>query len=275
LDKLRNAGTPLTEYVNRRFYIGIATGCNEAFVVDRETRDKLIREHESSAEVLKPFFRGRDVKRWVVNDPDLWLLFIPWHFPLHNDPSISGASQKAEIALEKNYPAIYNHLLKYKGKLSNRNQVETGVRYEWYALKRCASTYYKEFNFPKVVYQEIATHQAFAWDESGAYSNNKTFLIPEMTFYLLALLNSQIVWFFLKNIVSKLQGGAYAMQTMYVEQIPIPTASEPDRLAIEALVQKCLDAKGVGVEEWEAEIDDRVAHLYGLTDEEMKIIRGE
>jgi adenine-specific DNA-methyltransferase len=55
----------------------------------------------------------------------------------------------------------------------------------------------------------------------------------------------------------------------------IPTTSEPDRLAIEALVQKCLDAKGVGVLEWEAEIDDRVAHLYGLTDEEMKIIKGE
>ncbi|NCR76101.1 MAG: hypothetical protein GPI92_11035 [Microcystis aeruginosa K13-06] len=53
------------------------------------------------------------------------------------------------------------------------------------------------------------------------------------------------------------------------------TVSEPDRLAIEALVQKCLNAKGVGVLEWEAEINDRVAHLYGLTDEEMKIIRGE
>jgi adenine-specific DNA-methyltransferase len=53
------------------------------------------------------------------------------------------------------------------------------------------------------------------------------------------------------------------------------TVSEPDRLAIEALVQKCRDAKGVDVIEWEAEIDDRVAHLYGLTDEEMKIIRGE
>jgi hypothetical protein len=51
--------------------------------------------------------------------------------------------------------------------------------------------------------------------------------------------------------------------------------SEPDREAIAALVQKCLDAKGVGVEEWEAEIDERVAHLYGLTAEEMKIIRGE
>ena len=51
------------------------------------------------------------------------------------------------------------------------------------------------------------------------------------------------------------------------------TVSEPDSLVIEALVQKCLDAKGVGIEEWEAEIDDRVAHLYRLTDKEMKIIR--
>ena len=61
---------------------------------------------------------------------------------------------------------------------------------------------------------------------------------------------------------------------IYLEKIPIPKASQTDRLAIEALVQKCLDAKGVGVEEWEAEIDDRVAHLYGLSEEEMKIIRG-
>ncbi|MHC5827099.1 MAG: hypothetical protein ACYT04_67310, partial [Nostoc sp.] len=89
------------------------------------------------------------------------------------------------------------------------------------------------------------------------------------------LLNSKIVWFFLNKKASKLQGGAFAMQTPYVSQIPIPTASEPDRLAIEALVQKCLDAKGQGVEEWETEIDDRVAHLYGLAAEEMKIIKGE
>ena len=29
------------------------------------------------------------------------------------------------------------------------------------------------------------------------------------------------------------------------------------------------------LEEWEAEIDDRVANLYGLTAEEMKTIRGD
>ncbi|GEM_PF-1664451 len=41
-----------------------------------------------------------------------------------------------------------------------------------------------------------------------------------------------------------------------------PTSSE--RTALAALAQKCLDAKGVGCEKWEEEINERVAALYGL-----------
>jgi len=39
-------------------------------------------------------------------------------------------------------------------------------------------------------------------------------------------------------------------------------------------VQKCLDARGqgTGVADWEAEINERVARLYGLTAEEKKIV---
>jgi len=37
----------------------------------------------------------------------------------------------------------------------------------------------------------------------------------------------------------------------------------PDRRII-ALVQKCLDARGVAWEAWEREINERVAALYGL-----------
>ena len=76
LETLRNAGTPLGEYVKGRFYRGVTTGLNEAFVVDRETRDKLIAEHPSSVEVLKPFLRGRDVKRWQIESSDLYLCYI-------------------------------------------------------------------------------------------------------------------------------------------------------------------------------------------------------
>ena len=64
LERIRAAGVPLGEYVKGRIYSGIKTGLNEAFVVDGTTRDRLVAEHPSSAEVLKPFLRGRDVKRW-------------------------------------------------------------------------------------------------------------------------------------------------------------------------------------------------------------------
>ena len=44
---------------------------------------------------------------------------------------------------------------------------------------------------------------------------------------------------------------------------------------IKPLLQQCLTAQGQAVAQWEAEIDDIVAHLYGLTDAERVIIEGK
>ena len=63
LTKLRATGVPLGEYVNGKIFYGIKTGLNEAFVIDADTREKLIAEDPRSAEVIKPFLLGRDVKR--------------------------------------------------------------------------------------------------------------------------------------------------------------------------------------------------------------------
>ncbi|BAZ18381.1 hypothetical protein NIES4071_102660 (plasmid) [Calothrix sp. NIES-4071] len=276
LNKLRNAGTPLGEYVKGRFYYGIKTGLNEAFVIDRITRDRLIAEHESSAEVLKPFLRGRDVKRWRVENPDLWLLFIPWHFPLHDDNSIEGASLRAEKQFQKQYPAIYKYLLNFKSKLSARNQAETGIRYEWYALQRCAATYWQEFNQNKIFIPAITQNIEYAADYAGYFGNDKTSIcVTDNVNYLLGLLNSKLLGWFIRQIASTKQGGFYEFKPTYVTQIPIAKASKQDSLIIETLVQNCLNAKSDNVYEWEAEIDDRVAHLYGLTAEEIKFIKGK
>ncbi len=74
---------------------------------------------------------------------------------------------------------------------------------------------------------------------------------------------------------NKVRGGYLRAFTDYIKQIPIPSASETDRNAIASLVQKCLNAKGQEVADWEAEIDDRVAHLYELTAEEIAQINGQ
>lgn len=240
LEKLRKAGTPLGDYVSNRFYRGILTGFNEAFVVDRATRDRLIAEHPSSAEVLKPFLRGRDVKRWTIENPDLWLLFIPWHFPLHEDPKIEGSSEKAEKAFKNQYPAIYNHLLKYKTELSNRNKAETGIRYEWYALQRCAATYWQEFERSKIIYPDIYEHQSFTFDTNSFFSGNTCYFIPTEELWLCGLLNSSIIEWFYGKISNSVRGGYLRAFSTYIKEIPIPSATDETKKAIETLVSYIL-----------------------------------
>jgi hypothetical protein len=60
--------------------------------------------------------------------------------------------------------------------------------------------------------------------------------------------------------------GRVQIKKQYINSLPIPQARTIDRKAIAKLVQKCLDAKGVGCEAWEKEIDVRVAKLYGFED---------
>jgi hypothetical protein len=257
LDKLRNAGTPLGEYVNGRFYYGIKTGFNEAFVVDRETRDRLIAEHPSSAEVLKPYCRGRDVKRWCVANPDLWLIFT-----------------RRGIDINK-YPAIRDYLMQYEQRLTpgTKGGRKAGS-YQWYEIQDNVA-YWQEFQKPKIILGRFMDKAKFAFDRNQIHHNDALYMIAGADEYVTAVLNSSISWWFLTHICTDLQNGYLQAYKENIEKISIPKASEADKQAIEKLVEKCLAAKGVGVEEWEAEIDDIVAHLYGLTAEDMKIIKGE
>jgi hypothetical protein len=276
LEKLRKTGTPLGEYVNGRFYRGILTGFNEAFIVDRETRDRLVREHPSSGEILKPFLRGKDVKRWVVNNPNLYLLFIPWHFPLHEDSTIFGASVKAEEAFRKQYPAVYKHLSQFKEQLSARNKAETGIRYEWYALQRCAATYYKEFEENKIVYPDIANNCNFAIDTIQMFPDCTLFMIPDKALVLSAILNSKTVEFFFAQICPKVRGNFMRFKSIYVSQIPIPSPTDTQDACVTEIVNKILEIKrqnpNADTSSLEKEIDQIVYQLYGLTDEEIGII---
>ncbi|MUG92820.1 type II restriction endonuclease [Scytonema sp. UIC 10036] len=269
LEKLRNTGLPLGKYVQGRFYYGIKTGLNEAFVVDRATRDKLIAEHLSSADVLKPFLRGRDVKQWRVDFAEQYLIKI--ESSENKQHQWSGKSaQVAEKIFAKSYPAIYNHFQLFRSRLMNRD--DQG-KYFW-ELRSCK--YWQEFEQPKIVIPAIAQNVEYAADSSQFFSNDKTSIcIIDNVNYLLGLLNSKVLWWFIQQIASTKQGGFYEFKPMYVSQLPISDASVIEQKTIEFLVQACLDAKGQGVENWEAEIDDRVAHLYGLTSEEIKIIQGE
>jgi len=129
-------------------------------VIDGTTRARLFAENSKSVEIIKPFLRGRDIKRWQTEHRDLWLLFIPWHFPLQDSPGIAGACTEAECAFRKEYPAVYQHLFQYKAELSVRDKSETGLKYEWYALARYRE-YWREFLKPKIFFPAIKQRRPF------------------------------------------------------------------------------------------------------------------
>jgi len=90
LKKLQARGTPLHEYVDGRFYWGLRTGLNEAFVIDDQTRERLVQEDARSEALIKPYLRGRDVKRWIVDPHDLYVVAFPhgFHEQLREYPAI-------------------------------------------------------------------------------------------------------------------------------------------------------------------------------------------
>jgi type I restriction-modification system DNA methylase subunit len=284
IGKIRSTGTPLGEYVKGRFYYGIKTGLNKAFVVDRATRDKLITEHPSSTKLLKPFVHGADVKKWRVDLRDDWLIYVPWHFPLHLDSSISGPSEAAEELFRTRFPAIYNHLLRYKPELLKRNVAETGIRYEWYALQRWGSEYWQEFDQPKILFNETSKELHACFDETGLFSNKTLFMIiaPQPKLLLAVLLSRTLDWFFRHEFPSwgdPWKGGRVQFRGDRMEKVPIPAATTAQQKEIEALVEQILALKkqnpDADVTALEGDIDQLVYKLYNLTKAEIAIVEGK
>jgi hypothetical protein len=276
LDKLRAAGVPLGAYVDGAIYRGITSGYNEAFVINAKMRAELIAQDPNSADVIKPWLRGRDIKRLHVEESKLFFLYIPWGFELSK------------------YPAISEHLESYREKLSSRPEVKQG-RFEWYALSRYGSGYVQCFDKPKIVYSELAARSQFSIDTKNYYLDSTGYIIGSDSPYLLAVLNSSVFNFMFRQVSSQVRGGYLRWKRQYMIDLPIPRPdlSDPvqkarhDKLVDQvgrllALHRQAADAGmspdvraalGEQIAGLDAAIDMGVCALYGLTDAEIALLR--
>ena len=258
LEKLRSIGKPLGGYVKDQFYRGVTTGLNNAFVINQSTRDHLISEDPKSAEIIKPWLRGKDVKRWQVNWTRLYVIFL---------------RRGTEI---EDYPVLKAYLNQFK------KQLTPGIaggrkegNYQWYEIQD-NTAYYSEFEKPKIVYPDIAVSPQFAYDESGAYGGNTMYIVPTKEMWLLGLLNSKAVFWFYTKTSTQIRGGFVRFIAQYVSQIPIPTIQPAQKALIGEIVNQILDAKrtdpNADVSELENEIGQIVYLLYDLTSEDIAIV---
>jgi len=255
--KLRETGTPLGKYVNGQLYRGVVTGYNKAFVIDQSTRDRLVAEDPHSAEIIKPWLRGRDVKRWRVDLAGLHVIFT-YH----------------GIDIDR-FPVIRAHLEPFRGRLEQR---ATSAHHAWYELQQPQMGIYPEFDKPKIVWPNLCIEPRFALDLDRCYVSAPANILPIAPddLFLVGILNSSVVSWFMKRIAAERAGGFIEYKPIYVTQIPIPDTTPAQRAAIEALVRKLLDAKGQGpqVAEWERELNALMYELYGLTEGEIGVVGG-
>ncbi|HQL95602.1 MAG TPA: Eco57I restriction-modification methylase domain-containing protein, partial [Candidatus Hydrogenedentes bacterium] len=230
LERIRAAGTPLGEYVNGRFYRGILTGLNAAFVIDGPTRARLIAEDPKSEEIIKPFLRGRDVKRWRVQFADRYLIKIESSENVQHPWSGMG-HQQAEKCFAKCFPAVYRWFGGYRDQMISR--YDQG-HYFW-ELRSCA--YWAEFEGPKIFVPAMEGAVNYAPDLTGYYGNDKTnIIVTDEWRPIMALLNSSVSWWITQQTFSTKQGGFYEFKPMYVSQIPIPPMTPVQKTMLDALI---------------------------------------
>ena len=220
LTKLRNASTPLAQYVQTRPTFGLKIGRQEAFIVDSATRDQLIAEHPASVEVLKPFLHGRDIRRWQVARPDSWLIFT---------------YRRIEI---NRYPAIRKHLEKYRSALSKR-----AGKQKWYELP-AARRDAELFTQTKLICPNSYDHQTFAVDTEGFYCGDTCYLIPTEETWLCGLLNSRAVEWFYSQESNQLTGDYLRARSRYMQQIPIPDLTSIQKAVIGKIVDYLIFLQG-------------------------------
>lgn len=283
LDKLKGTGVQLGEYISGRIHYGIKTGLNEAFVIDAQTREKLIAEDPKSAELIKPFLAGRDIKRYEQPPSGRYFILMPRGWTREK----SDNAKDALGWLKENYPAITNHLLPFAEAAQKR--YDKGEY--WWELRAC--DYYDEFERPKIFWPEIAGGARFTFDNSGYYANNKAYLIPTSDRYLLGLLNSALLRLFIHSVSTDLQGDSFNFSAVFVERTPIRTIdrTDPEDVArhdrMVTLVDRMLSLnkqlQGANtphdktslqrqIEATDGQIDALVYELYGLTEDEIKIV---
>jgi hypothetical protein len=276
LAKLRRVGKPLHECANGRLYRGILTALNEAFVIDRATRDQLIAENKSSAELLKPFLNGRDAQKWQADKQDIYLIKIESSLNKKH-PWAEMDLADAERSFKKNYPAVHRWLMQFRDKLIER---EDQGKFFW-ELRSC--DYWQEIQQPKIIYNETSKELHAFFDEKGLCPNKTLFMLvaPQPKPLLAVLLSRTLDWLYRHEFPSwgdPWQGGRVQFRGDRMATIPIPDFSAADAKVLSGLVDGILAAQRTGdaatVTALESEIDTHVFRLYALTPAEIDLVKG-
>lgn len=240
LARIRRVGVPLAEFAGVKPLYGIKTGFNEAFLIDTPTKERLVREDPRSAEIIKPYLRGQDIKRWSPAWAGLWMIVLksssdqlwPWS---HTPDTV-----QAEEYFRQAYPSLYGHVKPLEGRLRAR---QDRGRY-WWELRACA--YYHIFEQPKIITQDLATYSWFCFDNRELYAVNTCYLWSTADLYMLGWLCSSTAWWMCHRMLQHSMNDTLRMFGEQMQTLPIAPPTDAIRSEAEQAVARLIEITRIG-----------------------------
>ncbi len=254
---------------------GMETGLNEAFVIDKETAKN---EHIET-EVLQNYVKTRDLKGYFSLDRKMKIIYIP------------------EKTNENKIKNTLKYLIKWQNQLKQRYDYKKG-HCEWYSWGNLRNRDIFESEKEKIITPLYSTSNKFIYDsgrsEENYYTLTDTYILVNngtmkiKMKYLLAILNSKLIEFYFKNNSKLKREGYYEYAGGSLAKIPIKIVSESVQKNFETTIEKVLilnnrlnsahdktDEKNKieeQIKHFIREIDDKVYEIYGIKEEEKKMI---
>ncbi|MCG4758276.1 Eco57I restriction-modification methylase domain-containing protein [Bacteroides eggerthii] len=267
-EKIEKSHLILKEVKGVKIYRGVTTGYNPAFIISNEQRDKLIAEDIKNKRVIKNMLQGRNIRKWYYSESEDNLIFTRRGTDIEDFPSI-----KTHLF------AFYNNL-KPKTPDDSSEGRKPGT-YKWFEILD-NTAYYLEFEkSEKIIWGLTADKWAYALDTEQYYLPSNAYILTSETIsirFILGLLNSKLLHYYFRFIGVMTAGGAYTLKAATIEVLPIAIGTKEQQKEIALKVESLLNAKAknkqVDVSSTESEIDRLVYNLYGLSEDEIKIVEG-
>ncbi len=300
-DKLSSSPIKLGD-ISYRIAQGIRTSANEVYVLDLKSVDGndivayskiLDREVKLEKSAVRSFLQGRNIRSFLIEPSDK-VAIIPYRVEKKR------AILLTEKELESQYPKALAYLSSNKAFLSERERGRMrGPMWYGYIYPKNIEIMYS----PKILVPDIANKASFALDRNGEYAFTSGYglIIKESValspLFLLGLLNSRVLDYYLKRVSTTMRGGFFRYFTQYLEELPICVVDirksdgkeAHDSLVI--LVEEMIDLQNNLLAKAKTDhdrklIEDRIKanekginrivyDLYNLNEEEIKIVEAE
>ena len=244
-------------------------------------------KHGIESSIMKPLIKGGQMRRYFIGESSKQILF-----PYEDGVLISPERMK------RDFPKAWSYLLSHKAFLEAREdgKMQGG---QWYAYGRSQAL--TTMSLPKIITPDYYAHASYCLDDEGKYyfcggGAGGYGIVLRAGFnmkYVLGLLNSKLLDWYLRKITIRAYQTAYMYVRKYIEQLPIRSIdfSDPadkarhDRMValVEQMIKlhKHLAAAKVEhekttlqrqIDATDRQIETLVYELYGLNEDEIRII---